>query len=174
MRGVWLEDKKVSLREDLAKPSPKKNEALIKVLKAGICNTDIELSRGYYPYTGILGHEFVGVVEEGPAELLNKRVVGDINAACGYCENCLIGMKNHCYNRTVLGIVNHNGALTEYLTLPSENLHVVPDNVSTEAATFTEPLAAALEIQQQVHIAPTNKLLVIGDGKLGSLIVNCL
>jgi threonine dehydrogenase-like Zn-dependent dehydrogenase len=174
MLGIWLENKKVILKNDLPKPMPNHNEALIKVIMSGICNTDIELTKGYYPYTGILGHEFVGIVEQGPANIIGKRIVGEINAVCGVCDNCLSGLKNHCSNRTVLGIVNRNGAFSEYLTLPIENLLEVPTSVSNEAATFTEPLAAALEIQQQVNICPNHKVLVIGDGKLGNLITQTL
>lgn len=174
MLGLWLENKKIKLRDDLEKPTPTHNEALIKVLMSGICNTDIELTKGYYPYTGVLGHEFVGVVEAGPQELLNKRVVGEINLTCDQCNNCLRNLKSHCQKRTVLGIVNKQGAFANYITLPSKNLYLVPDHVSTEAATFTEPLAAALEIQEQVHILPSDKVLVIGDGKLGNLITQTL
>jgi len=174
MLGLWLENKNISLRKDLLKPIPGKNEALIKILKAGICNTDIELTKGYYPYTGVLGHEFVGLVEEGPHEIVGKRVVGEINITCGKCQYCLTGLKNHCNNRSVLGIVNKNGAFSEYVTLPVVNILEVPETVSTEAASFTEPLAAALEIQQQIQISPTHKVLVIGDGKLGILVTQTL
>jgi threonine dehydrogenase-like Zn-dependent dehydrogenase len=144
------------------------------VLRAGVCNTDLELLRGYYPYTGILGHEFVGVVEQGPAHLLNQRVVGEINAVCGQCRFCKSGNATHCENRSVLGIVNRNGAFADYLALPIQNLYTVPENVSTDAATFTEPLAAALEIQQQIAIHPSDRVLVVGDGKLGQLVAQTL
>ncbi len=174
MKGLWLENQTLSLRDDLPQPQPAQGEALVKVLQAGICNTDLELLRGYYPYCGIPGHEFVGVVVQGPESLLQKRVVGEINAACGHCRYCLQGMPTHCENRTVLGIVNRSGAFAEYLTLPVQNLHPVPDNVSTDAATFTEPIAAALEIQEQVKITPKEKVLVVGDGKLGQLIAQTL
>ncbi|TAE60418.1 MAG: alcohol dehydrogenase [Nostocales cyanobacterium] len=174
MKALWLENNNLQLKTDLPIPQPPKDEALIKVLRAGICNTDLELIRGYYPYKGILGHEFVGVVEQGSEHLINKRVVGEINAACGYCRFCLQGVPTHCENRTVLGIVNRNGAFAEYLSLPEKNLHIVPDNVSTDAATFTEPIAAALEIQEQVKITPNEKVLVVGDGKLGQLIAQTL
>jgi threonine dehydrogenase-like Zn-dependent dehydrogenase len=134
----------------------------------------LELLRGYYPYTGILGHEFVGVVEEGPKQLVGVRVVGEINAVCGECRFCRSGQPTHCENRTVLGIVNRNGAFAEYLTLPIANLHPVPDNVPTDVATFTEPVAAALEIQQQVPVRPDDRVLVVGDGKLGQLVAQTL
>jgi threonine dehydrogenase-like Zn-dependent dehydrogenase len=146
----------------------------VRVVRAGICNTDLELLRGYYPYTGILGHEFVGVVEQGPKQLVGVRVVGEINAVCGECRFCRSGQPTHCENRTVLGIVNRNGAFAEYLTLPIANLHPVPDNVPTDVATFTEPVAAALEIQQQVPVRPDDRVLVVGDGKLGQLVAQTL
>ena len=174
MKGIWLENKKLQLRTDLPRPEPLPGEALVKVLRAGICNTDLELLRGYYPYKGIPGHEFVGVVEQGPENLINQRVVGEINAACGHCRFCLSNQPTHCENRTVLGIVNRNGAFAEYLTLPVKNLHPVPDTISTDEATFTEPVAAALEIQQQIQICPADKVLVAGDGKLGQLVAQTL
>ena len=174
MKGIWLENNQLQLRADIPTPEPPLGEALVRVLRAGICNTDIELLRGYYPYSGILGHEFVGVVEQGPPHLVNQRVVGEINAVCGQCRFCRSGQPTHCENRTVLGIVNRNGAFADYLSLPVENLHPVPDNVPTEAATFTEPLAAALEIQQQVQIRPDDRVLVVGDGKLGQLVAQTL
>ncbi|ACK66339.1 Alcohol dehydrogenase GroES domain protein [Rippkaea orientalis PCC 8801] len=174
MKGLWLENQQLQLRTNIPTPEPSSGEALVKVLQAGICNTDLELIRGYYPYQGVIGHEFVGMVEQGPSHLLNQRVVGEINAACGNCRFCHQGVPTHCENRTVLGIVNRNGAFAEYLTLPIENLHRVPDNVSTDAATFTEPLAAALEIQQQVSIDANQRVLVVGDGKLGQLVAQTL
>jgi threonine dehydrogenase-like Zn-dependent dehydrogenase len=174
MKGLWLENNQLQLRTDIPVPEPLSGEALVRVLRAGICNTDLELRRGYYPYTGILGHEFVGVVEQGPDNLLNRRVVGEINAVCGYCRFCRRGQPTHCENRTVLGIVNRHGAFADYLCLPVENLHPVPDNVPTDVATFTEPLAAALEIQQQVVLISDDRVLVVGDGKLGQLVAQTL
>ena len=174
MKGLWLENKELQLRTNLPIPSPPSGEALVKVLRAGICNTDLELLRGYYPYTGILGHEFVGVVEQGPENFVNQRVVGEINASCGKCRFCRSGQPTHCENRTVLGIVNRNGAFAEYLTLPVQNLHPIPDSIATDAATFTEPIAAALEIQEQVKIDSDERVLVVGDGKLGQLVAQTL
>ena len=174
MKGIWLENNKIELKQNLSIPQPSSGEALVKVLRAGICNTDLELIRGYYPYKGILGHEFVGIVEEGDDTLVNQRVVGEINASCGECYYCKNGMPTHCQNRTVLGIVNRNGAFAEYLTLPIKNLHPIPDSIPTDIATFTEPLAAALEIQEQVKITPNHRVLVIGDGKLGLLVAQTL
>jgi threonine dehydrogenase-like Zn-dependent dehydrogenase len=176
MLGVWLEDQKIRLRGDLPIPEPPPGEALLKVRLAGICATDLEMARGYYPFTGIMGHEFVGEVIHSSAdpELEGQRVVGEINASCGQCRACKAGRPTHCEKRTVLGILNRNGVFAEYVTLPIENLHLVPNSVPDEAAVFTEPLAAALEIQQQVHIQPTDRVLVIGAGRLGQLVAQTL
>ena len=174
MRGLWLENQQLRYRPDLPVPEPAADEALIKVIRAGICNTDIELIRGYYPFRGVLGHEFVGIVEDGPFHLHGKRVVGEINTACGHCRYCLNTQPTHCENRTVLGIVGRNGAFADYLTLPVTNLHVIPDTLPTDRAVFTEPVAAALEIQQQTRIDANNRVLVVGDGKLGLLVAQTL
>ncbi|HXQ38521.1 MAG TPA: alcohol dehydrogenase catalytic domain-containing protein [Anaerolineales bacterium] len=173
MRALWLEDNKISL-QDISQ-AYKANESLIKIRKAGICSTDLELVKGYYPYTGILGHEFVGeVVESHDASWVGQRVVGEINAVCNECEQCLNGRPTHCENRTVLGIVNRDGTFAEYTTLPIANLHRVPDSVPDEMAVFTEPVAAALEIQEQVQINPTDRVLLVGAGRLGQLIAQTL
>lgn len=176
MQAVWLENESLSFREAVPIPSPPPGEALVHVRLAGICATDLELVHGYYPFTGILGHEFVGEVAQAPGwpELEGKRVVGEINAACGECSTCRLGNPTHCEQRTVLGITNRHGAFAGYLTLPVENLHPVPASVTDEAAVFTEPLAAALEIQEQNHIRPTDRVLVIGAGRLGQLIAQTL
>jgi len=174
MQGLWLEKNVLQYRTDLSIPQPQDNEALVRVLRAGICNTDLELLKGYYPFTGILGHEFVGQVVQGPAALQGARVVGEINAACGQCDYCRRQMSTHCNQRTVLGIVNRHGAFAEYLTLPITNLHPVPNHVPNQQATFTEPLAAALEIQEQIAIGASDRVLVVGDGKLGQLIAQTL
>ena len=173
MNALWLESNHISLRDV---PRPRKpDEALIKIRKAGICSTDLELVKGYYPYTGILGHEFVGeVMEAENASWIGQRVVGEINAVCGQCEQCLNGRSTHCEKRTVLGIVNRDGTFAEFTQLPITNLHRVPDSVPDEMAVFTEPLAAALEIQQQVQIKPTDRVLLIGAGRLGQLIAQTL
>lgn len=188
MRALWLENGVARLRDDVPVPEPPSGDALVRVTLAGICHTDLELIRGYYPYTGVLGHEFVGVVEAveavAPAdlkdlvprtpELVGRRVVGEINAVCGDCRHCRAGRSTHCERRTVLGIVDRNGAFAEYLTLPLVNLHPVPDGLPDEAAVFTEPLAAALEILEQVSVRPEDRVLVVGDGKLGQLVARVL
>jgi len=173
MRALWLENNKISLR-NVSQPR-KANEALVKIRKAGICSTDLELVKGYYPYTGILGHEFVGeVVEADDASWTGQRVVGEINVVCNECEQCLNGRSTHCEKRTVLGIVNRDGAFAEFTNLPITNLHRVPASVPDEMAVFTEPLAAALEIQQQIQIKPSDRVLLVGAGRLGQLIAQTL
>src|SRR5512138_8909 len=173
MNALWLEDNKLSLR-DISQPR-KPNEALIKIRKAGICSTDLELVKGYYPYTGVIGHEFVGeVMEAEDSSWVGQRVVGEINVGCNRCEQCLNGRSTHCENRTVLGIVNRDGVFAQFTSLPVANLHRVPDSVPDEMAVFTEPLAAALEIQQQVQVKPTDRVLLIGAGRLGQLIAQTL
>lgn len=163
-------DGKVTLKE-IPRPEPSAGEALVRVRMAGICRTDIEISRGYMDFRGVLGHEFVGVVEESSrAELKGTRVVGEINAGCGQCSLCEQGLARHCAHRTVLGIQGRDGAMAEYLCLPDANLLKVPDSLSDEQAVFAEPLAAALEILEQVKIKPAQRILVLGDGKLGLLV----
>jgi threonine dehydrogenase-like Zn-dependent dehydrogenase len=174
MKALVLKDYKIRL-DEIEIPRRQKNESLIKVHLAGICNTDIELTKGYMGFEGVLGHEFVGTVEESNTkELMNKRVVGEINLGCGNCSWCLSGMSRHCPNRTVLGIDKKDGVMAEFVTLPDENLHIIPDNVSNEQAVFTEPIAAAFEILEQVHFPPGKKVLLFGDGKLGQLIARVL
>src|SRR6185436_7124523 len=152
-------------------PRPDRDaEALVRVIKSGICNTDIEIARGYSGFEGTIGHEFVGIVEGAHnAVLIGKRVVGEINAGCGRCELCVGGDPRHCPNRTVLGIHARDGAHAEFLTLPAANLFEVPENVSDTAAVFVEPLAAALGITEQVELNEDTNVSVIGDGKLGIL-----
>jgi threonine dehydrogenase-like Zn-dependent dehydrogenase len=174
MLAVTLENGKVKLSE-IPRPLRPPGFATIRLLCAGICNTDLELQRGYYGFQGIPGHEFVGeVVEADDASWIGRRVVGEINLACGICEACAKGRARHCPNRTVLGIVRHPGAFQEFLTLPEVNLRAVPDDVPTEMAVFTEPLAAACEILDQVRIPAGAPVAVLGDGKLGLLIAMVL
>jgi threonine dehydrogenase-like Zn-dependent dehydrogenase len=156
--------------EEIAKPSVE-NEAVIRVTKSGICNTDLEIVRGYAGFEGTIGHEFVGVVESAAdaPELVGRRVVGEINVGCGVCEKCVNGDARHCFARTVLGIHGRSGAHAEFLTLPVRNLLEVPDNISDEQAIFTEPLAAAFGITEQIEVSKYTRIAVIGDGKLGLL-----
>ena len=145
------------------------------MIRAGICNTDLEITKGYMGFRGIPGHEFVGIVEEcDKKNIIGKRVVGEINLGCGTCSYCKNQMQNHCPNRSVLGIMNKDGAFAEYLTLPFKNLHFVPDAVSDDEAIFTEPLAAAFEIMEQVDISHRDRVCVLGDGKLGLLVAQAL
>ncbi len=155
---------------DAPRPDPPAGEALIRVLMSGICNTDVELARGYMGFHGIPGHEFVGIVEQSDdTTLLGKRVVGEINCVCHVCDFCKRDMPHHCANRTVLGILGRAGAFAEYVSLPIENLHVVPDAISNEIAVFTEPVAAAFRIHEQLDVKRDDRVIVLGDGKLGLL-----
>jgi threonine dehydrogenase-like Zn-dependent dehydrogenase len=174
--GLWLEAQALRLRDDLEAPVPPAGEALVCVRLAGICNTDLELLRGYYPYAGVPGHEFVGTVEQAAdaPEWIGRRVVGEINAACGECSSCRAGRRTHCEKRSVLGIADRDGAFATQLVLPIANLHALPDALPDEAAVFTEPTAAALELQQQVRISPADRVVVIGAGKLGHLVAQTL
>lgn len=170
MRAVHLESGKISIRRQ-AIPNRPVGFSLIKTVVAGICNTDLELLRGYYSFSGTPGHEFVGIVQESDnPSLIGQRVVGEINIACEDCEFCASRLGRHCPNRTVLGIVRHPGAFAEYVTLPDRNVHILSPELKDEEAVFTEPLAAACEVLDQVEIAPGTPVAVLGDGKLGLLI----
>jgi alcohol dehydrogenase len=174
MLAVHLENGAVTTRE-IPLPHRPEGFALLRLLVGGICNTDLELQRGYYHFAGTPGHEFVAeVVEADTPSLTGKRVVGEINLACAHCEWCRKGLGRHCPNRTVLGIVKHPGAFAEFLTLPERNLHVLPGGIPLERAVFTEPLAAACEILDQVSIPPGETVAVLGDGKLGLLVAMVL
>ena len=174
MLAVHIESGRVDVRE-APLPARPPGFALIRLLAAGICNTDLELQRGYYGFSGTPGHEFVGEVAEADnAALIGLRVVGEINLACGACDWCRAGLGRHCPHRTVLGIAGHPGAFSEYFTLPEGNLHSVPESISTERATFTEPVAAACEILDQVAIPRGGEVAVLGDGKLGLLAAQVL
>ncbi|HLI90363.1 MAG TPA: alcohol dehydrogenase catalytic domain-containing protein [Ktedonobacteraceae bacterium] len=184
MRALVQRETGLALDRNYSMPTPFDGEALIRVLQAGICNTDLEIVRGYMNFQGVPGHEFVGIVEEiyGQAaqdlagDLIGQRVVGEINAACHRpdCFYCQHNMPTHCPRRTTLGIVNRDGAFAEYAMLPVENLHPVPENVSDEEAVFVEPLAANFEILEQAHLRPTDKVLILGDGKMGQLAAQVL
>lgn len=162
---------RVSERE---RPTPGAGEVLVRLRTAGICNTDLELMRGYMAFRGILGHEFVGSVIEGPVEWLNRRVVGEINIACGTCDMCRRGIPTQCRNRSTLGIDRYDGAFADVFRLPAINLHEVPNSVPDDAAVFAEPLAAACQIVEEVHVRPSDRVIVMGAGKLGLLIAQVL
>lgn len=160
-----------------ARPEVQAGDALIRVTLAGICSTDLELTRGYKQgFYGVLGHEFVGVVEQAPGhpEWVGRRVVGEINIGCGQCELCRAGLAKHCRARTSIGIIKRDGAFADYLTLPVANLHAVPDSLTDDIAVFTEPLAAALQILEQIHIAPETPVYQLGPGRLGLLVTQVL
>ncbi len=174
MLAVHLESGRVELR-NVPLPRVPEGFARIRLLAAGICSTDLELQRGYYGFSGTPGHEFVGEVTEAADKAwVGKRVVGEINLACGKCDWCKRGLGRHCPTRTVLGIVKHPGAFREFLTLPIRNLHRVPASISTEHAVFIEPIAAACEILDQVKIPKNAPVAVLGDGKLGLLVAQVL
>ncbi len=173
-----LFDGSLKLSQNYPTPPVKAGEALIEVRRAGICNTDLEITRGYLDFKGVLGHEFVGIVREvgnrDDRAWVGRRVVGDINAACGVCPTCRANRPSHCPNRTTLGIAGRDGAFAEVLCLPVVNLVEVPESVPDEQAVFTEPLAAACQILQQLHLRPTDRVMIVGDGKLGLLIAQVL
>src|SRR5579863_7541076 len=179
MLAVHLQSGRVELRRR-ALPAVPEHFARIRLLAAGICSTDLELQRGYYGFSGTPGHEFVGQVEtvngtpEEQSKWKDRRVVGEINLACGHCDWCARGLSRHCPTRTVLGIVKHPGAFREFLTLPTGNLHRVPKSIPTQHAVFIEPLAAACEILDQIKIAKGTQVAILGDGKLGLLIAQVL
>jgi threonine dehydrogenase-like Zn-dependent dehydrogenase len=168
MLALRVDRKRLAVK-DVDRPG-RPDEALVRVLLSGICNTDLEIARGYAGFNGTIGHEFVGVVEESSDRtLVGRRVVGEINAGCGSCELCRDGDSRHCANRTVLGIHGRDGAHAEFLQLPAINLLPVPENVPDEHAVFTEPLAAACGVLERVNINSSDRVAVIGDGKLGLL-----
>jgi threonine dehydrogenase-like Zn-dependent dehydrogenase len=174
MIAVHLEKRRASIKK-ISKPRRPKGYSLIRLRCGGICNTDVELLRGYYGFSGTPGHEFVGeVVETDNPRMLGRRVVGEINLACQRCEWCRRGLGRHCPTRKVLGIVEHPGAFREFLTLPEVNLHVVPQSIPDEIAVFAEPLAAACEILDQATIPRSSEIAVLGDGKLGLLVAQVL
>ncbi len=173
MQGLFFK-KSLSLKKNLPLPAAP-DEARIRVSLSGICSTDLEIVKGYMGFHGILGHEFVGEVEAAPnPNWIGKRVVGEINAACGNCCFCVRGMRNHCTGRTVLGILGRDGSFAEQLSLPIQNLHLVPENLTDEEAVFAEPLAAAFRIVEQLAIRPEDRVTLLGDGKLGLLIAQVL
>jgi threonine dehydrogenase-like Zn-dependent dehydrogenase len=179
LRGLYYDRERSPapiVREDLPVPEIRPGEARVRVSLAGVCRTDLEILRGYVPFTGVLGHEFVGVVDraDGRDDLVGARVVGEINAVCGACDACRAGRGRHCPSRTVLGIAGRDGCMAEYLVLPVVNLHRLSDSVGDEAAVFVEPLAAAYRIVEQLPLTGRERTLVMGDGKLGLLVAMVL
>ena len=172
MRAIVLDRDQVTVRDDHPLPIPTAGEVLLRVLQAGICETDLQLIRGYMGFRGVLGHEFVGVAETGP--FAGQRVVGEINCCCWKCETCLAGRSAHCPHRSVIGILNHDGAFADLVAVPQRNLHVVPDAVPTDLAVFTEPLAAAFQIPAQLPLQREDRVIVLGDGRLGNLCAQVL
>ena len=173
MRAIVLD---TTVQLDASKPAPApapaESEVLVRVTRAGVCETDLQLIKGYMGFRGVLGHEFVGVAESG--DFAGQRVVGEINCACWQCDTCRSGLPTHCPNRTVLGILNHDGAFADLIAVPQRNLHRVPDSVPDDIAVFTEPVAAAFQIPAQVAIAGTERIVVLGDGRLGNLCAQVL
>lgn len=176
MQGLFFKDGKATIKDELPIPEPQAHESLIRISLSAICNTDREIMKGYKPdFSGILGHEFVGVVEKSnDPVLIGKRVVGEINEGCGECVYCKTGREKHCENRKCIGIARQDGCFAPYMTIATRSLHVVPENVPDEHAVFAEPLAAALEIPDSVHIRPSEEICVIGDGRLSYLIAQVL
>ncbi|MGD2106118.1 MAG: alcohol dehydrogenase catalytic domain-containing protein [Nitrosopumilaceae archaeon] len=173
MKALRFDGKNLNYIKDY--PKPQTGEALVRVDMAGICGTDLEILQGYMSYEGVLGHEFVGVVVESKnKDLVGKRVVGEINVGCEKCDSCKKGMQRHCPNRSVLGILNRDGAFAEFLSLPEKNLHVIPDSVTDRQAVFVEPIAAAFEIKEQVLLRPDWHVAIVGDGRLSQLIISVL
>jgi len=168
-------DRNLEFRADYPDPVAAPGESVVRVSLAGICGTDLEIAGGYMQFRGVPGHEFVGrVVESNNSSIRGKRVVGEINAGCGRCAICAGGLARHCPNRTVLGILGRDGAFAEFLRLPDSNLVAIPDSIPDEVAVFTEPVAAAYEIFEQVHLSRNQTIAVIGDGRLGAIVAMAL
>ncbi len=174
MRALFWSGSELSFETAYRSPVASEQSVLVKVHLAGICSTDLQILKGYMGFQGVPGHEFVGRVSEGPEGFVGKRVVGEINFGCGRCEACRRDLSRHCPNRSVMGILNADGAFAEVVSVPVANLHLVPDDVSDDEAVFTEPLAAAFEILTQIQVNPGDEILVLGDGKLGNLCAQTL
>jgi threonine dehydrogenase-like Zn-dependent dehydrogenase len=172
MRALVLDHNGLAGRSDHPDPVPRDGEILVRVLRAGVCETDLQLIRGYMGFSGVLGHEFVGVAQSGPMQ--GRRVVGEINCSCWTCSTCRAGRPSHCPNRSVLGILNHDGAFADLIAVPQRNLHAVPDAIPDEVAVFTEPVAAAFQIPAQIAIGMQDRVVVLGDGRLGNLCAQVL
>jgi threonine dehydrogenase-like Zn-dependent dehydrogenase len=173
-------DQSLSYRPRHPDPQPSTGDSLLKVRRAGICSTDLEIAQGYMDFHGVLGHEFVADVVQSPDRaLVGKRVAGEINIVCGRCDMCLSGLSGHCRHRQVLGIVNQDGAFADFVRLPAVNLHVLPDSIDDDQAVFIEPLAAACQVVKQLGVsrsAPGERrwVTVLGDGRLGMLVAQVL
>ena len=176
MKGIYFNGKRAEYREDLPMPVPGEQESLIRILYAGVCNTDREVLRGYRPdFRGVMGHEFVGIVEQSPdPDWTGRRVVGELNAGCGHCIYCRSGREKHCPERKVIGMDGKDGCFAEYMTLATHLLHEIPSGLSLKKALLTEPLAAALEIEEQVPVSPSLSAAIIGDGRLAYLIASVM
>jgi threonine dehydrogenase-like Zn-dependent dehydrogenase len=178
MRALFFDGRSVRLRQAYPETPPGDGEVLVKVHAAGICQTDLEIAKGYMHFSGVLGHEFVGTVARAGKGVdpawLGKRVCGEINCICGACDMCARGLSSHCLRRTVIGILNHDGAFADILRLPARNLHALPDHVSDEEAVFVEPLAAAFQVLRQVMIEKKTRVTILGDGRLGQLVAQVL
>lgn len=172
MRALVLSADGVRLEAGYPDPTPREGEVLVQVVRAGICETDLQLIQGYHGFRGVLGHEFVGVALDGA--LAGQRVVGEINCSCWTCPTCLAGRANHCPHRTVVGIVGRDGAFADLLAIPERNLHAVPDELDTDVAVFTEPVAAAFQIPAQIPVGRDDRVVVLGDGRLGNLCAQVL
>lgn len=172
MRAIVLDHQQAVVCDDHPLPTLAAGEVLVRVLRAGICETDLQLIHGYMGFRGVLGHEFVGIAESG--RFAGRRVVGEINCSCWRCETCLAGRPTHCPHRSVIGILNHHGAFADFVAVPQRNLHVVPDSVPTDLAVFTEPLAAAFQIPAQLPLSREDRVVVLGDGRLGNLCAQVL
>jgi threonine dehydrogenase-like Zn-dependent dehydrogenase len=172
MRAIVLDRNGVAVRSDHPEPALRDGEVMVEVLCAGICETDLQLMRGYMEFNGVLGHEFVGVARTGP--LAGRRIVGEINCSCHRCETCLAGRPTHCPHRSVLGILNHDGAFADLIAVPQQNLHAVPESMPTDTAVFAEPVAAAFQIPNQLSIKRHDRVVVLGDGRLGNLCAQVL
>ena len=172
MRAIVLDRDRVVARDDYPEPEIRSGEVLVKVHSAGVCETDLQLVRGYMGFQGVLGHEFVGVAQAGP--LAGHRVVGEINCSCHECDTCRAGYPSHCPRRSVLGILNHDGAFADFIAVPQRNLHAVPDSLPTDVAVFTEPVAAVFQIPAQLTIGRQDRVVVLGDGRLGNLCAQVL